>query len=370
MHFVRKAALVVVVPLFSLFLFSLATDVSFVRIVTHPGKIKQIINDSGAYNSVVSGLLDQAKTVSSSDGGSVQLSDPIVRAAADKSITPTYIRQNTETFIDSIYRWLDGKSATPDFLIDLTTVKTQFADNVATSLQPQLAALPVCPAGTNVTSFDAFSATCLPRGVTAQQAASKVKDDILGGKGFLDNPTLTAKDVKSSNNNQSVFNDKLKDAPRVYQDVKKSPIIMALLVLVAGIGIIFLSATKRLGLRKVGTSLLVIGVIMLLFAWGLNHFTDKGLDKINLNNAVLEEKVKIVARDIIQEVDKTYWIIGGAYLVVGGFSLASAAFLFKGGRGSKGHGPKTPEPPVSSNPLLREDTAASKPPAKKRILVQ
>lgn len=369
MQFVRKAALVVVVPLFSLVLFGLAADIGFVRVVTHPEKIKQILNDSGVYSSVVSGLLDQAKQVSSNNGD-ISLSNTLVRSAADQAITPTFLKQNTETFIDSVYRWLDGKSASPDFLIDLTSVKTQFADNVASNLQPQLAALPVCPAGTNVQSFDAFNATCLPRGVTAAQAVANVKSDILNGKGFLDNPTITAKDLKSSDSNQSVFNDNLKDAPKAYQRAKSSPVILALLALLIAAAIIFLSPTRRSGFRRVGITLLSMGVFMVIFAWGLNQATNKALPKLKLNNVVLQEKVKVLARDVVQEVDNTYYIVGAAYAVIGAGSLAGAMFLFKGRgagsgkNGSSDHQPSTPDKPAA--PV----EPADKLPSKKTIVVQ
>lgn len=369
MQFVRKATLVVVVPLFSLLLFSLAVDIGFVRVVTHPDKIKQILNDSGVYSSVVSGLLDQAKQVSSNNGD-ISLSNTQVRSAADQAITPTFLKQNTETFIDSVYRWLDGKSASPDFLIDLTGVKTQFADNVANNLQPQLAALPVCSAGANVQSFDAFNATCLPRGVTAAQAVASVKSDILNGKGFLDNPAITAKDLKSSDSNQSVFSDNLKDAPRGYQRAKSSPVVLAMLALLVAAAIIFLSPTRRSGVKRVGITLLSIGVFMVIFAWGLNQATTKALPKIKLNNVVLQEKVKVLARDIVKEVDNTYYMLGITYAVVGVASVAGTMFLFKG----RGAGPGKKYTPDHQPPTSDKTATPAEPdnklPSKKTIVVQ
>lgn len=367
MHFVRKAALVVVVPLFSLILFGLAVDAGFVRVVTHPNKIKQILNDSSIYSSVVGGLLDQAKTISNDNGGDVQLNNSLVRSAATDSITPAYLQKNTETFIDSIYRWLDGKSPTPDFLIDLTSVKTQFADNVAAKLQQQLAALPVCPAGTNPQSFDAFSATCLPRGVTAAQAVATVKNDILSGKGFLEDTTITATDLKSSDSNQPVFSDNLKDAPKAYQKAKSSPFILATLALLLAVAIIFLSPTRRSGFRRAGITLLTIGIFVLVFAWGLNQATSKALPKLKLDNVVLQEKVKVLVRDIAQEVDKTYWMMGAAYSVIGAASIAGAIFLFKDGRTKPGNGENSGFHETSP---ADKASAASKPPAKKKILIQ
>lgn len=370
----RRAALVLMVPLFSLFLFALAVDIGFIRVVTHPEKTKQILSDSGLYGSVVSGLLDQAKTISTTGSGNndISLSNDLIRSAAEKSITPEFLKQNTEGFIDSIYRWLDGTTLTPDFKIDLGGVKQSFADNVASSLQQKLASLPVCPAGTSVQSYDALNATCLPKGLTAAQAASTVKNGILNGQGFLDNSTLSANDVKSSDSGQPLFQDSLKDAPKAYQNAKKSPAILALLALLTGVIVVFLSATKKKGVRKIGGIAFGMGIFMLLFAWGLNQVVAKKLPQLKFDNTVIQEKLQIVIKDIAQEVGKTYYIVGAVYAAAGAVAITGAVFLLKGGKPeSKDHGPaETAKPPASDKPTPTEAATASKSSDKKKIAVQ
>lgn len=362
MHFVRKAALMVVIPLFSLLLLGLALDIGFVSVVTHPEKTKKILSDSDIYGSVVGGLLDQSKTISGDNVGEIQLNNSLVREAAQQTITPTYLQQNTETFIDSVYRWLEGKSATPDFMIDVSGVKTQFADNVTASLGQKLSGLPVCPAGTDVRSFDAFNAPCMPPGVTVSQAVERVRSDILGGRGFLDDQTITAADLKSSDSNQSIFSGDLKEAPKAYQRAKSSPVILAVLALLLAVAIVFLSPSRRSGFKRAGIALLIIGILMLIFAWGINRATTEALAKLKLDNNVLEEKVKILAHGIVQEIDKTYWVVGTVYSVIGAASAGGAMFLFKGGRPkSDNQGPPAPEATAADKP---------RPPLKKKILVQ
>src|SRR5476649_1346393 len=112
----------------------------------------------------------------------VCLTNPIVKSAADATFTPQFVQKNTEQVLDGTYDWLDGKTPVPDFQIDLTSTKIAFANNVAAAVQKQLAGLPVCTAAQTqalAANFDALSATCLPKGITAESAASTVQSNIL-----------------------------------------------------------------------------------------------------------------------------------------------------------------------------------------------
>ncbi|HXY17878.1 MAG TPA: hypothetical protein VEH48_00465, partial [Candidatus Nitrosopolaris sp.] len=176
MQFVRKALLVLLAPLFTLLLYATAVDVGFVRVGTHPSTIKSILAKSGIYDTVVPGLLNQGKQISSS-GGSVSLSNSLVRTAAGQTFTPQLVQQNTEATIDGVYDWLDGKTPLPDFQIDLTNTKTAFAANVAKAAQQQLQALPVCSSAASAENFDPLTASCLPPGVTPASAAATLQSN-------------------------------------------------------------------------------------------------------------------------------------------------------------------------------------------------
>lgn len=288
-----------------------------------PAPIKKTLNDSGVYDSVLTGLLNQAKKNTTSSG-EVSLTDPIVQKAANASFTPEVLRQNTEKILDSTYKWLNGESATPDFKIDLSGSKTSFAANVANSVQDRLATLPVCTTNVTKDNFDALSTNCLPKGMTAAGAANEVKSNLLSGQGFLENPVITSNDLKASGSTTSVFNNQLKKAPQYFSWVKKLPYILMGLTLLTGALIVLLSATRSKGWRKIGITMLVVGILMLAFAWGANYLvTKKVLPKINLdNNAVLQEKIQTLAKDLTQQIDKTYWMFGIAYSVIGAGAIA------------------------------------------------
>lgn len=329
MNIAKKLALGVLSPLFIFLLFATAFDIGFVGTATHPTTVKRLISESGLYSSLIPSVLQQTESINTSVG-TISATDPAIQKAATSAISPQFVKQNTETAIDSVYKWLDGSIAQPDFKIDLSGAKTSFAENAAAAVQQKLSGLPVCTtAQTAVLSqngqFDAINAACLPRGITPQSAAAQVKDSIAGGKGFLENPTLSASDIKNSGSNQSVFSDQLKQAPKQYQRAKKTPLILSILTVLTGVGIVFLSSSWQKGLRHVGINLVVIGLLMLAFSYALNRaVSTKVVPQIKVNNAILQQDIRNLATDLSQQVDRNYWIFGGLYTVFGVGGIAAA----------------------------------------------
>jgi hypothetical protein len=366
MQFVRKALLVLVGTALPILLFATAFDFGVLHVVGSPTPVKKILSDSGIYNSVVSSALDQAKK-SSTGGSEVSLTDPSIKKAAEDSFNPQVIQGSTEKVIDGVYDWLDGKTTQPDFNVDLSKVKTTFAQKVGQAAQTKAATLPACT--TPPTTADPFAATCLPPGVTPAQVGEQAKNDVLSGQGFLEHPNITASSVKSSGNNQSVFDDKLKDTPKQYQRFKKTPLILAVLTVLAILAIIFLSVTRRRGLRHVGITMSVVGIFMLLFAWGLNRVAvHNAIPKISMDNKVLQSNVQHLATDLVHSVDKNYWVFGAIYLGLGVLAILIATLLGRSGNNKKPSKPTTPAPeapaPAASSPARK---APQKPKSAPRI---
>lgn len=322
-------------------LFVLAFDVGLIRSVGRPATVKKVLADSGVYDTLVPNALNQVKQINTS-AGNIPLTDSVIKSAAVSTFTPSQIEQYANQIIDSTYAWLDGKTATPQFQIDLSGAKNTFADNVAKAMQDKYASLPVCTSY-SAASFDAYSASCLPPGVTAAQAADTLKSQVLGGQGFLDQPVVNADTIKSSGSNQTVFNNQ--QIPKNYQRAKKAPLIATVLALLVAAGIVLLSASKRRGLRRVGIALAVVGIFMLLLAWGLNKvFTQNVLPSIKLDSSVVQQQAKTVATDLEQAVDKNYWMFGIIYAVIGASLVGGSEFLLLSDRDKKPkHEPKTPD---------------------------
>jgi len=340
MDILKKVALGILSPLFIFLLFATAFDIGFVRTATHPGTVKRLVAESGIYDSVIPSLLQQTKSIQTSVG-TISASDPLIQNAANQAITPQYVKQNTETAIDSVYKWLDGDIAQPDFKIDLSGAKTNFADQVASDVQQKLAGLPACTTAQNTliaqNGYDAINATCLPRGITAASAAGLVKSDLASSQDFLKNPTISSQNIQLDQSQQGEVPNtvsrqqpffqrpKTQEIPKQYQRAKKTPLILSILTILTGVGIVFLSSSWQKGLRHVGINLVIIGVLMLLFSYGLNRVVSKNIaPKVTFDNAALQKDIRSLVTDLGQQIDKNYWFFGGLYTVLGAGSITAA----------------------------------------------
>jgi hypothetical protein len=327
----KRIGLAVLSPLFILLLFATAFDIGFARTATHPATVKRLVAESGIYGSVVPSLLQQTKTISTSYG-TVSTTDPVIAKAANSALSPPFIQQNTEMAIDNVYDWLNGKIAQPNFKIDLSGSKTLFANKVTDAVEARLSSLPACSAAQSRAiarsgQFDTFSASCSPVGTDPDAIAGQLKSALLSQQDFLSNTVIDPSRVKNGGSSQSVFNGQLKDAPKQYQRLKKTPVILSLLTILSGIGIVFLSRSWQVGLRRVGISLLIIGLVMLILAWTINRtVSTKIAPKIKVDNTVLQADIRNLVTDLSRQIDKNYWVFGGLYTLLGAAAIGGAEF--------------------------------------------
>ena len=317
MHFVRKVFLGLAGTALVFFLFVAAIDASLVRVLGSPGPIKHILSASGLYDSAVPSVLDETKTQTGT-AADIPLNEAAIITAAKETFSPQFVQTNVEKLIDGTFDWLNGQSAEPDFRLDLSSAKTTFADKVAQIAKDRAASLPVCTTLPSGPQFDVFNATCVPRGITPEQAASEAKNTILNGKGFIDNPVITADSLKSEGSNKSIFDDQLKNAPAVYRDFKTSALVLGLLALLSLAAVVFLSQTRLKGLKHAGFILISSGVILILLGLAINTAIDnKVIPKISFTTKVLQNDVRQLTRDSVTRVDNGLLAFGGGYAVIG-----------------------------------------------------
>jgi len=321
----RRMIVILLVILLPFLILITVTDLGLTETFGNPTQIKKIVADSGLYNNVVSGVLDQAAKTSGGGNNSVSLADPAVKSAAVTTFSPQFVQQSTENVIDGTYDWLNGKVSQPDFRIDLSGKKNEFASLVASNAQQVASNLPECTRAQSEAinsqggNFDVFSATCLPTGSTSELVASNVQAQLANNQNFLKKTLITANSFnKSGSSNQPIFTGKLKKAPMIYQWLKRTPFILSLLVVLIVAGVIFISNNRRKGLRLAGIVLTVMGVITLIYSWSVNYaITKKILPQINISNLIIKTDVQSIAIRTTNTVDKYFWIFGGVYLVLG-----------------------------------------------------
>lgn len=258
---------------FMLFLILLALPVivSIQMTLNAPDAIKHTIAKSGIYDTVsASDIL-----LENSDLSSAATSDEIIASALNAAITPAYVKSSSEKLIDEIYNYIHGDVPAPELSIDVSDVKAQFADNVAQQVKQKFESLPVCTElkipSTSIESL--LGASCAPVGVSSQQASDYARTEIMNTSLFsndrLDLAGLTGV-------GESSIVKPLTDLRGVYPYFTALLYGLPILGFILTISILFLSATKRRGVKSIANTLLsagiINGIVALVVTWLIGVF--------------------------------------------------------------------------------------------------
>ena len=351
MIWVRKG----VVHLLSLVLFAcLVGGVGAINFSLHlgnPHKLEQWLADSKIYDHVVGSALDQAQKSSNSDGspGSVTLNDRAVQQAADTAFSPELLRTSANTFLDGNYAWLTGKTATPEFNINLVPAKQKFAELVAQAAETHLNSVPVCTSQQLAQlpiPADPLTISCRPATLDPKAERTRVTQEVNGNNDFLGNPTITA----SSLNQGRPYYQKLSYAPKIYQLGLKLPWILGSLAFLSILGIVYIAPGRRQGVRRVGVVLLEAGVVLIALKFAADALVSRLETKLSHGNTLISQ-LKQPVSDLLNRLEtqltrNDLWF-GIAFVVI---ALIIFGFLFKT-RQSSG------KPKASGNSPESRDTA-------------
>lgn len=344
MKFVRRLGLVLATLTFGFWLFWLVATASLAFTVGKPDVVKGWLTNSGVYGKIVPAIIEQNTKPGGdnklSSDGSISLSDPFIQQVAKNVFTPAYIQTSSEAIIDGTYGWLEGKTAKPQFNINVADVKTKFATGVGDYLRTRAAGLPACK--TQPAQFDIINATCLPKGVNVTTATQQIVQDINSNKEFLPDPALNADTLKTDNNGQKqpYYQDKT-DLPRLYRWLHMAPWILGPLALITGVGVVLLHEQRRRGLYRVMVGLLTSGGLLLVYVWLLSFGLNKAQGQLIKGGGTQQDALKTSAFSVLRlaqhDISRIVVIFGVGFVVIG---AALGAYLFI----TRDKHPKTPTP--------------------------
>lgn len=355
MHFLRRSLVWLAILLLPLILVALASSFALVRSFGSPEPIKASLQETGIYGSAVDTFLSATDNPNEESQDTLSVDNPVVREAFKRAFPPQLVQDSSEKFIDSVFAWLEGETVLPDFRIDLRQAKATFVERVAAGAEARAAKLPVCSDG-QTTFQDPFRATCLPPGVPASAAGDEIRRELAGGEEqFLKDPILTAGSIKSEDGEPAFSNSSL---PETYQTLKDVPLILALAALVLLLAVVFLSDSRRQGLKRAGVVLLVVGVIIIIFSWlttrVVNNQLAPNLIKLE-NSAALEEKLQALVKNVSERTGKNSMLAGAVYAGLGALAIGTKMYW------DRRYGPhKTPVAETAKDTETDSEKAASK----------
>jgi hypothetical protein len=235
---------------------------------SNPSKLETWLASSGLYDSVTR---DIASATEKAISGQTTTPAPVsgLQTAVQSAFSPTELQKDVNAFIDGNYAWLKGQTKTPAFNIDLTSVKQAYATQAASYVQSSLTALPTCAPLTpaQLQNVNPFTLTCRPSNLDPKLTATQIQAQIGSSTEVLSNSVITPNTINlnSGGNEQSKpYYSSLSGLPTVYQWGNRLPIIFGVLAGLCAIGVFFLAARKRYGIKFIGIFLAIAGVILVI----------------------------------------------------------------------------------------------------------
>jgi hypothetical protein len=328
MQFVRKALVFLATVFLPFWLFAIALSASIILTLHNPSKIKRWISESGVYTKAVDAVVAQSQKTAKHDNDEIPLSDPHVKDAAKRAFSPQILQRNTDNVIDGMYGWLQGKTAQPDFRIDLAGPKQQFATNIGNYLRDRTKHLPPCTNIQLANQTNIFTITCLPPGYNVNAEIQDQVNKLAHSKDFLGDSVITAKDVKDKDNQPVFTGEKLSRVPLAYKRARWSPWWVGLLALGGMAVIVFLNDNRRKGIKRVAWILVGVGGLIVLGSSGLHQSLNQLDTQIKLQgaNAQLQPALVSFIRALAGSLSNVYLWFGLIYLALGVAAFSTLKF--------------------------------------------
>jgi hypothetical protein len=320
----RKFGLALLALLLLSSLLSLAFSASSNIAFTHPNKVEKWLNDSNLYGAFVANAIDQAQKTAGADGsGGVSLSDAVVKQSAQAAFSSRALQKDVNTVVESNYAWLEGKTATPKFSVNLADAKQSFAERVGKYVQTYLAGLPSCTAAQtaaiDTSTADPLTLTCRPENIDPAIAGKQVTDQIANNGDFLSDPVVTANSINPNSTMETApYYQKLSSLPQVYQFGTKIPWAAAAVALASAVSIFFLATRKRKGVKLIAIVMAIAGIVLVLTRFVSNQAFDKAEHHIFNESTVgqLQKALTVFFNHIEDQLTKVDMWFGVAYLAL------------------------------------------------------
>lgn len=223
--------------------------------------LKQSLRDTNAYTSVVPSILESN---AKQDPKGI-FADKPVRDTFEAAFTPPFVERSATMFLDATYRWLNGQTSQPDFVIDITEQRQKLAEELSIYGLERLASLPQCTAFEAELVLDPFKATCQPAGVNYRSEQLALQQSLLTSPDFLPKTIYTADDLPKSQTGKTLP-ETLSKAPLAFQLFKPALAVLLLLIVLLAIIMVSLRPVRRSGFRELGRALFFSGAFLAVSA--------------------------------------------------------------------------------------------------------
>ncbi len=241
------------------------------------GYLKRALQDSKVYETLTDDALRQYQyTDSPEDSNELPMDREEIHQAAKEAFNPRLLQSSAETMIDGTYAWLEGKTAHPDFRVDLGGAKADFAQRIGSYARQRLASLPDCGRGQLPDTTDPFQINCRPVGFSFEPEIRRLTEGLASSPDYLADPVITANTLTVKNGEETIpVFERANNLPEAFRALRIMPSVFGLLATVAAGIIIGLGRPWISGVKQIARIFLAAGVITLISLWLVGFLADK-----------------------------------------------------------------------------------------------
>ena len=335
-----------------LLLFSFGLSWSLYMVFGTPQPLEHALKQSGIYSVFTQNTIEEQTTSTI-----LAVNEPGVQTAIQQAFPPSLLEEDANKIIDGTYDWVQGRTATPHFTVDLTEPRAQLADRIATYVAQKTAALPQCStqaslqlAQAGTTNLNPYTLTCRPAGVSSDQLASQARQEVLSSDIFS-TPVLTADSIK--NDKGESLSEQLKAVPQAYTWMIYTLYGTGIVAVLAIVLIVYLQRHQwRRAVKRLSTILISIGVLSAAMAWLVSFALDKTSSILaeESTNQALQTKLIAIITELAHTLQR-WWIGYGVTLILLGIIGFVVRKLIKG-----------PASSVDEHQSLHTELSAGEPP--------
>ncbi len=282
--------------------------------VFNASAIEKVLEERDIYSKVVSSIISATKTVEVQNKiGDIPLNEPWVLDIANKAFDQSTVKTATTVILDGTFRWLEGKTPSPDFRVDLSSNKQLLADGVGEYVTTRSQNLPICTfrdLQNLPPEISVYSSPCRPSFISPGQAGQIARTQVLTNQDILKDPVLNPSSVNQSTNS-SIF-DTLSPLRTLLSN--KGAFLggfIALSLAFAVLGVV-LAKSRSVGLKRVSRSLLV-AALSIAITMGFSMLFIRQMTQSNSGNQFFNDIVSPSVSGLTQIMINSYLI---AFVVV------------------------------------------------------
>lgn len=279
--------------------------------------INAVMEEKGIYSALTPAIVSTAKNgAGQSATGQIPVKEQWVTDVANKAFPPETMKSLSQTLVNGTFDWLNGKTETPEFSIDLSQNKQLLATAVGEYVATRSASLPICnnqqlleiAAGGEL---NIYTAPCRPAYISPESVGVTAKQQVLSDQNLIKDQTLRPETLKNSAG-ISPF-DQLKDAQSFFSNQLTIMIgLLALLSIVLAL-CIWLADDRARMLKRLSILVLVSSLSILIFTFVIGFSVDR-IAGLNLNDQLTSKVLLPTFEGLVTHAQKIYYF--GAFCLV------------------------------------------------------